>query len=174
MKRARWMLGALGALAAVSLVPAGAQAASAPSPIGFSTEITSAVDGSRWADFGGDPVIKAAPFGVFGDADKWVVSNQYDGSVTIRNQQTNRCAQANLQWGPEVLAVPCLPGSPSQRWIVEERAAGYVISPRATPDLAVSVEQPNSPAGSWLKLEPRWDLNGSSTAKSGQVFRFGI
>ncbi|MEV6230438.1 hypothetical protein AB0L88_21525 [Saccharopolyspora shandongensis] len=166
MTRARWMFGAIGALAALSLVPAGAQAASAPAPAYPGAEISSVVDGSRWVDFGSDSVVKTAPFGVLGDAGKWVVSDRFDGSWTIRNQQTNRCVQANAEGGPQVLSLPCQYGNPSQDWVFARDENGWIISPKLDQDVAVAVE-PHAPAGSWLKLEPRWQSFGNTN-----VFRF--
>ncbi|MBB5154895.1 RICIN domain-containing protein [Saccharopolyspora phatthalungensis] len=167
MMRARWMLGALGALA-LALVPA-AQAASAPADAGFETEITSSADGSRWAVFG-DPVIKTVPFGAFGATEKWIIARQYDGSVTIRNKRTNQCAEANMWSARSVFVAPCAYGKQDQRWILEWRPAGVSIAPLIAKDMTVSVRDLHHPMGSWLTLESR-GFGQTDSVSTGSVFR---
>ncbi|MCI2419367.1 RICIN domain-containing protein [Saccharopolyspora sp. K220] len=170
MTRARWMLGTLGALATIALVPA--LPASAQSDPALFTEITNSADGSRWAVHG-DQVIKtiSGPASSPTNSDKWVVSEQSDGSVTIRNQATRECVESQPWFDGAVYSARCEQRSDRQKWILNWSEDGYVITPKNAPDLAVSVQELGA-SDSWLTLKPRSSTpSGSAQDDLASVFR---
>ncbi|MGP4015485.1 hypothetical protein [Saccharopolyspora sp. 5N708] len=171
MTRARWMLGTVGALATLALVPA--LPASAQSEAGIFTEITNTADGSRWA-LHGDNVIKtiSGPSSALNDSDQWIVSRQSDGAVTIRNQATRECAESQPWFDGAVYAAPCEQRSDRQMWFLNWREDGYVITPKAAPDMAVSIEEMGA-YDSWLTLKPRQAPSDTAQDDLASVFRLG-
>jgi hypothetical protein len=171
MTRARWMLGALGALATIAFVPA-LPASASHTDVDRSTDITNVVDGSHWAVMEG-PEIRAVQGQVewLGKRAEWSVSRHEDGSVTIRNSETRECAEADMRFSGIVRVAPCESWKETQNWRLQERANGYVISPRIAPDLAVSVQPRGYGQRGVLALQPQAAYGDSAENAGMSIFR---
>ncbi|SEG94981.1 hypothetical protein SAMN02982929_06043 [Saccharopolyspora kobensis] len=134
--RARWMLGALGAMATLAMAPA--MPASAQAEWGYSTEITNVANGAHWVQSSG-PAVESTkqPIHMLGDRAQWNVERQEDGTVTIRNMASNQCAESLLEPNAPVFTAPCNKWDEAQRWSLSHRWDGFVITPASTPHLAV-------------------------------------
>ncbi|GAA0525749.1 hypothetical protein GCM10011581_14120 [Saccharopolyspora subtropica] len=160
MTRARWMLGAAGALATMAL-GAALPASAAPAPDAI-TEITNAIDRTSWDGSYRYGPVRATQFSP-GATNKWILTPKYDGSVTIQNVETRLCAQPEaFVPGAEVVTAPCN-FSDVQDWRVQQRPEGTVLSPEIAPELAASVYEiglPGSPVV--LKHNRTFDPDRSS------------
>ncbi|MEB3372361.1 RICIN domain-containing protein [Saccharopolyspora mangrovi] len=178
MRHARWTLGALGALAVLSVAPA--LPASADSVL--ITKITNVADGSRWSVTGPDAAITTLqphstpqPRSV----DQWVVTKQADGSMAIKSWDNRQCATAEGRAGGELRTAACDPADAAQDWTLNRRNDGtVVISPKSTPSLVVSIQQPPSKNGT-LQLTEREQVTSNSTrpdhnAMDSQAFKLDI
>lgn len=178
MRRARWMLGALGALAALSVAPA--LPASADSVL--ITKITNVADKSRWVVNGSDAAVTtlqphstAQPRSF----DQWVIAKQADGSVTIQSRENRQCVTAEGRAGGELRTAACDAADAAQDWTMNRRNDGtVVISPKASPQLVVSIQQTPSKSGT-LQLTEREQVSSNSTkpdhnAMDTQAFKLDI
>ncbi|MEV4731765.1 RICIN domain-containing protein [Saccharopolyspora sp. NPDC049426] len=178
MRRARWMLGALGAMAVLSVVPA--PTASADSVL--VTKITTVADKSRWVVNGPDSVISTVqPHSAAQprSADQWVIAKRPDGAMTIQSQENRQCVTAEARTGGELRTAACDPANAAQVWTINRRNDGtVVISPKSTPRLVVAIQQPPAKNGA-LQLIEREQVTSNSTkpvhnATDTQSFKLDI
>lgn len=178
MRRARWMLSALGAMAALSVVPA--LPASADSVL--VTKITNVADKSRWVVNGESSAVgtlhphsTAQPRSF----DQWIIAKRPDGAVSIQSEENRQCVTAETRAGGELRTVACDPSSPAQTWTVNRRNDGsVVISPKSAPRYVVAVQQPPAKTGS-LQLTEREQVTSNSTkpdhsAMDSQAFKLDL
>lgn len=171
MKRARWMLGALGAMAALAMAPA--LPASAQTDWGYSTEITNVANGAHWTVQPSSQVVSSStlPMELLGQNAQWRVQRQFDGTVTIQNEATGKCAETTLQANEPVFIAPCQPWDENQRWNLSPRWDGVVITPAKALHLAV-VSGADQFRDTTLTLGARpFDQNGNVFDTANAVFR---
>ncbi|MDA3647688.1 RICIN domain-containing protein [Saccharopolyspora indica] len=108
------------------------------------------------------------PLHELGQRAQWDIERQEDGTVTIRNMASNQCAQTWSEPNAVVFTAECNKWDEAQRWSLTHQWDGFVITPAATPHLAV-VASSDEYRSSQLVLGVR-PFGGEDTPNA--VFRF--